>query len=872
MFVAAGQQRHRALVPDLHVGRCLPEEQSAPTVGGDQGQDVHCPESLVFSMFIVNLLFVFNLVRIRWPNKKEIIVLGRLKMTNNAKFFCDYCKSSNISYDFTGLRGHLSRYHKIEAKLSFLFSIILVQHDEDEKLTSLLQSLVDQTKIILSNLNAVDHEIEIIEEKKHETSRKALEKKLLEVLDSDSEDEIEHIDVVEQDQEERKGDNEEEIQEVTSDNNLNPGEDVINVQSEEELLHENQNDHFVSIEETVEHFNTVNEEEEGIEIIEKAIEEPIHPEIESANKNNHEMDIDAINTNSDELLLQENHDGHILSHEKTIEEADIVKTVEDTEHLSDSSVSTHEGILEDSVDNSEESRDIEVGGWNQADDHGKVISEDSAESGIVKQEELRHEVNLVHRFLNLDLCRLCYETVPTESKEDHEKEFHGKDKHELEMEFFTLKDLTHSCEICVSKFLSANLLDAHKQKVHKLKRKETEEFKCDLCFTAFKKNDVYKKHIDMNHKLERKMLQDGELHPGCLSFSCQDCDLTFLTDSLVDCHKMNTHFAKKTKMPCNMCGKSMLKKSIRRHKEIFHQEDTGEKRNESPLIGNKNADDNTNMSPGSREISGEISSAAGKDTSSLHQKDRGCIKCNLCYQPFAKNSDMKRHFYRHHHDMAMREFLHTEVPSEKLISPCSLCDLRFLNDDLLDEHVKKHYLSDVEGSQKSNAEYRTICKLCLLDYKTVSNLINHKNSVHSSELEAFEKNIKKKDLIYKCVQGQCPKRYFTKISLDFHISRIHNLTSGKRPRDADDHVSGGRIEFKNPRHSIQGLNKDDHYQTQSKCLLCGKTLGSEKDLFDHCLEEHSLLHSDKSDNISGLSTNQTIDNFFSFLDSFSVNS
>ena len=109
----------------------------------------------------------------------------------NATFVCDYCKSSNISFDFLKLKRHLSDYHKIEAKQSFLFSIILVQYDDDGKLTSLLQALVDQTKIILKNLDAVDHEIEIIEEKKHETSRKDLEKKLLEVLDSDSEDEEE---------------------------------------------------------------------------------------------------------------------------------------------------------------------------------------------------------------------------------------------------------------------------------------------------------------------------------------------------------------------------------------------------------------------------------------------------------------------------------------------------------------------------------------------------------------------------------------------------------------------------------------------------------------------------------------------------------
>ena len=54
VFLVAGQQRHRAVVPDLHVGSCVPEERPAPSVGRHQCQDVHCSESLVWTMLIVN--------------------------------------------------------------------------------------------------------------------------------------------------------------------------------------------------------------------------------------------------------------------------------------------------------------------------------------------------------------------------------------------------------------------------------------------------------------------------------------------------------------------------------------------------------------------------------------------------------------------------------------------------------------------------------------------------------------------------------------------------------------------------------------------------------------------------------------------------
>ena len=822
----------------------------------------------------------------------------------SASFHCDFCKS-DIAFDFTGLRAHLIRYHKIDiedkqALLSFIFSIILVQYDEDEKLTRLLQSLIDKTNIILKNLRTVDDDIEIIGAKKHDTSRKALEKTLLEVLDTDSDDEEEDIEVVGQDQDEvqiteiETSDHEDEIEEVVS--KAKPC-DVINVdpEAEETVLQNNQDEQFVSLEETVEapELRVEEGDNEFVAVVEENnSEKESESEIEKeADRSNFKPTEDVINSVAIEELLQEDHDGPFVVRE----ESDRVTMTEDTEDLSDIvSVEPHVPGDRDGGDNQEimGANKKDAMGNEDAGAKGNRNREESAETDIVKQEQLRQEINLVHRFLNLDLCRLCWETVPTESKNHHEKEVHEKDKRELEMEYFTLNDLAFSCEICVSKFLSLNLLDAHKLKVHKLKRKETEELKCDLCFTAFKKNDVYKKHMDMNHKIERKMLEDGKLDPGCLSFPCQDCDQTFLTDSLVDCHKILTHYAKKTKMPCSECGKSMLKRSIRKHKEIIHKEggrSTNEKHNDLPMNENMNVEPEPEESVIIREYDANTTVANAEVTNEAFvkgrerlenttqcQKDSGVNKCSLCYQTFEKNSHLRKHFYRYHHHL--RQYLNIKVSPQKLISHCSLCDLKFLNDDLLDEHTKQHYLSDngknksnVNGSKTSNDKHPTICKLCLLDYKTEENLMNHKNSVHSSELEAFKKNIKKNDLIYKC--GQCPKRYFTRISLDFHVSRKHSLNIGKRPRDADNNASRGRSQL--PRLNVSSLHKGQSHKKQNKCFLCGKSLISERDLIDHCIDEHSgRSNSDESDNSSGLSksTNQTIENFFGFLDSFGGNS
>ena len=163
---------------------------------------------------------------------------------------------------------------------------------------------------------------------------------------------------------------------------------------------------------------------------------------------------------------------------------------------------------------------------------------------------------------------------------------------------------------------------------------------------------------------------------------------------------------------------------------------------------------------------------------------------------------MRRHFFRFHYQLS--EDLHTEVSSEQLNSlayrnsfACSLCDLRFINDTLLDAHLKEHCFNinirktgakeveskRVEGHQscskctKSFPSKRLLHshkKYCHLRAKQnfPQTLHNHMNSVNSSKLKVSVKKIKK---TFQC--DKCPKRYYTQISLDFHVTKVcpHSL-------------------------------------------------------------------------------------------------
>ena len=321
-----------------------------------------------------------------------------------------------------------------------------------------------------------------------------------------------------------------------------------------------------------------------------------------------------------------------------------------------------------------------------------------------------------------------------------------------------------------------------------------------------------------------------------------------------------------------------------------------------------------NTKSGRVEDLGKISSGREQHSS---------IKCNLCYKPFTKHSNMRRHFFKFHYQLS--EDLHTEVSSEHLNSfayrnsfACSLCDLRFINDTHLDAHLKEHCFNinirktgkEVESKRVEVHQSCSKCtksfpskrllhshkKYCHLRPKQNSpqTLHNHMNSVNSSKLKVSVKKIKK---TFQC--DKCPKRYYTQISLDFHVTRKHSLLKGtKRSGDFDHRKDSKRTKYAELRDhqdnqeedqeaikKVQEVIKDgqevirdvQEEACETKCLICGKSFRSDKDLVDHCIlcqyENESPSDERRGEDrteIAGLSqsTNETIENFFAFLDSY----
>ena len=113
---------------------------------------------------------------------------------------------------------------------------------------------------------------------------------------------------------------------------------------------------------------------------------------------------------------------------------------------------------------------------------------------------------------------------------------------------------------CNLKFLSLSLENYHSkehrevvERVRDIKEfedlkiesfnKQTKMYFCKLCFTNFKHFSHLNSHLSTNHSQERKYLR-AQYSDEEFKFTCDECELEFLTDSLLIYHKVRVHITK----------------------------------------------------------------------------------------------------------------------------------------------------------------------------------------------------------------------------------------------------------------------------------------------------------------------------------------
>ena len=145
-------------------------------------------------------------------------------------------------------------------------------------------------------------------------------------------------------------------------------------------------------------------------------------------------------------------------------------------------------------------------------------------------------------------CRLCHQTFFKSSEQlIHKQEDHNaredQDALKLNLTDLTVEDFCHFCEVCGLKFLTNNSLRVHKRDMHKMglgrfkTKTKRRSFSCKLCYKEYEKQESLRNHKYREHMGEVSEYFNIKITEHLLKYQCHECNLKFLTESLLEKHK-----------------------------------------------------------------------------------------------------------------------------------------------------------------------------------------------------------------------------------------------------------------------------------------------------------------------------------------------
>ena len=436
----------------------------------------------------------------------------------------------------------------------------------------------------------------------------------------------------------------------------------------------------------------------------------------------------------------------------------------------------------------------------------------------------------VHRQTHMSIkkieCPLCHLKIKyKKSLLKHAKIFHTSEEEQHFIQKFKEQDyrknivdeFTYQCSVCSFKFLTEKLLENHKNLKycnkllyqHKMKSKPIKKrrnyrsrVKCKLCLKILKNSSSLEIHIKYRHKNEQKLFEEdtSKMVP---SFSCEICDLKFLTDNSLSVHK-STH---QVSIKCYFCNFEA------ENRESFTQHCKNEHGKADKVVGKD------------RIQCMFCEKILKKCVMSAHRKTHVQTKkfvCNLCYAKFKTSKCLRGHEKQVHTSEDEKEFI-LRGTKEMLKFKCDnvKCNLVFLNENLKQKHSKEHtsFNGAFEAKLKIIEKPRTYCILCHFEFKSSKVLKEHRKRQHPSEAEkaTFDLyELKKSDLKFTCTL--CDKKFTNISNLKYHRQFRH------------------KEEGKEENISCEFCNKVFKWKNRHNL---GKHIQSIHSIFDYNLEEYS---------------------------------
>ena len=283
--------------------------------------------------------------------------------------------------------------------------------------------------------------------------------------------------------------------------------------------------------------------------------------------------------------------------------------------------------------------------------------------------------------------------------------------------FMHSKETSSDCPVCGKTYRNARVSKEHMRAVHRVKASsddapQTASLHCTLCPQAFPAGagEQVTNHVKEFHTKEEAS-----------SFICDVCGATFKRKLTLSYHKKRKHSLlglteiKKEKMhPCDKCGKTLFKDSMRRHVLMFHSKHVpvdctvcGKKIRSALHLVHHMSRSHSNQPSKVCDICG----AKLKTNESLkaHLAAHRGVKshvCDICGAGFVRRTSWRRHVREHSHP----SFL------------CDVCAKTFTTDYSLHTHMlNKHQ----QGAYFNN-RLKTVEELgYTLDNEAISRHLNH---------------------------------------------------------------------------------------------------------------------------------------------------
>lgn len=344
------------------------------------------------------------------------------------------------------------------------------------------------------------------------------------------------------------------------------------------------------------------------------------------------------------------------------------------------------------------------------------------------------------------------------------------------------RDHKFACDQCDKRFVMKSRLKVHQDTIHK---SEIYEFECKLClFRLYSGTKIsmtlVKNKIDKHRSLTH-------------NFSCDDCDLKFVSAERLSYHKSNSHGSEfTTDYHCIVCDKVIENKDdTKRIKEFLDHNETVH-----------------SFSCDYCPLKFVTSLALKKHSEDKHKNETHCHKCKIEFS---------------------QEELHRHVKNPHPFD-CDECDFHFITEERL-----KYHGMNLHDKEETIA---TVCSECSVTIEELEDFLNHIEVKHREECD------------------NCNLSFIDEVSLNKHVESEHPKKEliccqcGQNFADVEvDYEKHIEIEHK---HKCRFCDKvfikklmllehisNDHSDLEFDCKLCGKQFKkSFEDFARHEEEKH----------------------------------